>query len=211
MLPMALPNYRVRRATVDDLGALTALWESMNFPLQTLEKRLTEFQIAEGPQGHIAGAFGFQINGRYGLIHSEAFSDFSTADEIRSLFWQRIQPLAMNHGVVRLWTQEQSPFWSRNGFQPPTADVRQKLPEAWVDAGPNWLTLQLNDEEVIVSLDKELAMLMQAERERTKETLEKARAFKTVVTVIAFVLVLLIFSAALYVYLRRGTLAVQPP
>jgi hypothetical protein len=89
--------------------------------------------------------------------------------------------------------------------------VRQKLPEAWVDAGPNWLTLQLKDEEVIVSLDKELAMLMQAERERTKETLEKARAFKTVVTVIAFVLVLLIFSAALYVYLRRGTLAVQPP
>jgi hypothetical protein len=99
MLPMALPNYRVRRATVDDLGALTALWESMNFPLQTLEKRLTEFQIAEGPQGHIAGAFGFQINGRYGLIHSEAFSDFSTADEIRSLFWQRIQPLAMNHAT----------------------------------------------------------------------------------------------------------------
>src|SRR5580765_781319 len=107
-------NYRVRRATVDDLAALKVLWESMSFGAVELEKKLTEFQVAEAPDGEIAGALGFEINQRHGRIHSEAFAPSSPADIVRPMIWTRLQSLCMNHGVFRLWTQEQSPFWSSN-------------------------------------------------------------------------------------------------
>ena len=50
---MTPPNHRVRRATLDDLPALKPLWESMRFSVEDLEKRLTEFQVAENAQGEI--------------------------------------------------------------------------------------------------------------------------------------------------------------
>lgn len=207
---MASPNYRIRRATVEDLDVLKSLWESMRFPAQTLEKRLTEFQVAEDAGKHIVGIFGFQIQGRHGHIHSEAFGDFSLADELRPLFWQRIQALAMNHGIARLWTQERAPFWSRNGFQPATNESLQKLPEAWSASNPGWLTLQLKDEEAITSLEHEVMMLMQTEKQRTASTLETARTFKAALTVIGILLALAILGLAAYVYLTRGTLVPQP-
>src|SRR5436190_18984508 len=116
-------NYRVRRATLDDLGALRPLWEAMRLPVAELEKRLIEFQVAESSEGKIVGAIGFQAEGRYGRIHSEAFSDFGATDLVRPLFWERIQTLARNHGIVRVWTREQVPFWKQQGFQSAPADV----------------------------------------------------------------------------------------
>ena len=207
---MASPDYRIRRATLDDLGALKALWKSMGLPVEALEKRLIEFQVAEDSSGRIVAAFGFQIQGRQGHVHSEAFEDFTIADEVRPLFWQRIQPLAMNHGITRLWTQEKSPYWSHNGFQPASGEILKRLPETWTGPHSTWRTLQLKDEEALLSVDKEMAILMEAERLRTKETLEKARTFKTVFTALAFLLAFLIFGMALFVYLKRGTFAVQP-
>ena len=41
-------NSRVRRATLDDLTPLTALWQTMHFPAEEMGKRITEFQVAEG-------------------------------------------------------------------------------------------------------------------------------------------------------------------
>src|ERR1051325_4145281 len=102
---------RVRRATLDDLGTLKPLWTSMRLPAAELEKRLTEFQVIEGPDGKIIGAIGFQLADRAARIHSEAFSDFGFADAARAAFWERVQNLASNHGVFRLWTQENAPFW----------------------------------------------------------------------------------------------------
>lgn len=200
---MQSATYRVRRATVDDLATLKKLWESMRFPTADLEKRLTEFQVAEATDGKVIGAVGFEMKQHHARIHSEAYSDFSAADTVRPMIWSRMQSLCMNHGIFRLWTQEASPFWSANGLQPADDGTLQRLPEAWKSIGGNWLTLKLKDEEAIASLDKEFALFMASEKARSEEALGQARMLKTIVTVLAFILVLGVFAAAAWVWLKR--------
>ena len=97
---MTLPNYRVRRATLDDLSALKALWESMRFSGADLEKGLTEFHIVESADGKLLVAIALQIGDKSGRIHSEAFTDFGLAEELRQLLWERLQVIALNYGRV---------------------------------------------------------------------------------------------------------------
>ncbi len=196
-------GYQVRRATLDDLDALTALWNSMKFSAADLKNRLTEFQVAQGADGKVAGAVGFQILQRHGLIHSEAFEDFSVADQVRPLLWGRIQALAMNHGIVRLWTQENAPFWTHSGLQPADSNAVQRMPESWNRSAPGWLTLRLKDEDVLLSLDKEFALFKEAEKQNTAVTLNHARKMKTVATVIGATVAFLLFAAAIYLLLTR--------
>ncbi len=114
MTPLSL---RIRRATVDDRAILRSLWESMRLPADELERRLTEFQVVENSDAEIVGAIGIQFSKQHALLHSEGYSDFGVADTARQLFWERIQTLAANLGVFRVWTQERSPFWKSYGFQ----------------------------------------------------------------------------------------------
>lgn len=200
---MNSPAYRVRRATLDDFDALKALWTSMNFSVADLEKRLTEFQVAEDADAKIVGAIGFQFLQRQGLIHSEAFTDFTVADAVRPLLWGRIQALAMNHGVARLWTQENAPFWTHSELQPADGNVLERLPEAWNRTSPGWLTLRLKSEETIATLDKELALFKEAEKQSTAETLSQARKVKLIVTTIGVLIVLALVAAAVYLLLTR--------
>ena len=44
---MNLTNYRVRRATLDDIGQLTRLWQSMHWPADDLAKRFPEGTVAQ--------------------------------------------------------------------------------------------------------------------------------------------------------------------
>jgi len=195
----------VRRATVDDLAALKKIWETMRFPADDLEKRLTEFQIAENAGGEIIGAIGIHIIRQHTLLHSEGYADFSLADAARNLFWIRIQTLASNHGVFRLWTQERSPFWKSFGFQPPTAEILARLPVEWkneFDGG--WLTFQLKDEAVITAaLEKEFAQFMAAEKRDTDRVAEQAHTLKTIITVIGFAIGILSFGVAIYLLIHR--------
>ena len=200
---MSSSTYRVRRATVDDLSTLKALWETMRIPLGDLDRRLTEFQIAEGPDGKIIGAVGFQIIQRHGLIHSEAYSDFSATDQVRPMFWTRISALALNHGVVRLWTRENAPFWSQNGLQPATAETLARLPEAWDRNAPGLLTLRLKDEDAIANADKEIDMLMAAERQRTSETIGATKRFRTVVIWLGTLFALSLLAIAVWLVFRN--------
>lgn len=197
------PGYQVRRATLEDLDALTALWNSMKFSAADLKNRLTEFQVAQGADGKVAGAVGFQMLQRHGLIHSEAFEDFSMADQVRPLLWGRIQALAMNHGIVRLWTQENAPFWTHNGLQPADSNALQRMPESWNRSAPGWLTLRLKDEDVLLSLDKEFALFKEAEKQNTAVTLNHARKLKTVATAIGATVAFLLVVAAIYLLLTR--------
>jgi N-acetylglutamate synthase-like GNAT family acetyltransferase len=201
---MTASNYRVRRATVDDLPALQELWAAMHLPADDLERRLTEFQVMEAADGHFVGAMGVQISRPYAWLHSEGYSDFSAADQVRPALFERIQSLASNHGVFRLWTQEQSPFWARQGFVPANEETLKKLPPAWANAGANWLTLQLKNEEAIISVEKELAMFMAAEKARTARALGQARALKVIATFVALVFAMLLFGAALYLWKKNS-------
>lgn len=196
----------VRRATTDDLANLKSLWSSMHLAADDLEKRLTEFQLVVDANGTFLGAMGFQMLRQHGLLHNEGFTDFSVADAGRELFWQRIQVLASNHGVFRVWTQERSPFWKNFGFRAPDAETLSRLPTEWQNEfGDGWLTLELKDEAAIsAALGTDLAGLMDAERAQTERVRERARMLRTAITVIAFGIGILAFGFAIYLMIHRG-------
>jgi N-acetylglutamate synthase-like GNAT family acetyltransferase len=204
---MSPSHLQARRATLDDIPSLRNLWEMMRYPVAELEKQLTDFQVVVDAAGEIIGAVGFRTLQRQGCIHSEAFGDFSLAERARPVLWERIESLCTNHGVVRLWTNDPSPFWTHNGFKPCSPAVLEKLPEVWDRKKPGWVTLQLRDENVIASLDKEFAMFVASERQRSEQALGQAKVLKTIVTVITLLIAFGILVAAAYVFLhRRGAL-----
>jgi len=199
---MSSGTYRVRRATLDDLAQLRELWQTMTLPVADLEKRLTEFQVAEAPDGKVAGALGLQMLEGQGLLHSEAFADFSIADHLRPLLWNRVQSVATNHGLFRLWTGEQAPFWNHCGLVPANTDAPQKLPEAWRGRSNNWLTLQLREDiSPVISAEREFAKFMEAEKQRTAKAFQHARTLKFIANFIAFALA--IFALAVLIYWFR--------
>jgi len=210
---MTQDSYRVRRALIDDLPALRELWGAMRFQTGDLEKQLSEFQVAESPDGGLVGAIGIQFSRQHACLHSEGYTDFSVADAVRELFWERIQVLAANHGVFRLWTRENSPFWKSFGFQPPGDEVLARLPVEWKNESADapeqnrtgWLTLQLKNEEAIsAALEKEFAPFMAAERKDADRVSEKARTLNTIITVIGFAVGILSIGFAVYLFVHRN-------
>ena len=200
---MSSPDLRIRRATTDDFRSLQALWRSMHFPAEELEKRLTEFQVVEAADGQIAGAIGVHIVGPYALLHSEGYTDFAVADASRQLFWERIQTIAAHYGVLRLWTQEESPFWVRWGFQPAPIELLERLPADWKRSAKPWLTFQLKDEAALAAVEKELEAFRESEKKHAAESLDQARAMITTIKIIAFVVGFILIGIAFYLYLHR--------
>jgi len=176
----------------------------MRFLPDDLERRLTEFQVVENARGEIVGAIGLQTIGQHALLHSEGYTDFSLADSARELFWERIQTIAAHHGVFRLWTREQSPFWTRWGFQPAPAETLERLPGEWNLPGEKWLTLQIKNEEALTRLDQELAEFKKSEKQRMAQTLDQARTLTRTVTTIAFMVAFVLIGAAIYIIVRRN-------
>ncbi len=197
---MTSSDYHVRRATLDDIGQLTALWNAMNFPAAELAKRPTEFQVTEGADGNLVGLVGLQIAERQGRIHSEAFKDFALADQLRPLLWERIHAVAANHGLLRLWTQEQAPFWNHCGLVKADAEALEKLPAVWRGPASDWLTLKLREDiAAVISLDKEFALFKESEKQRTQRAFQQARILKMIATFIALALLVLVAAGAFYV------------
>ena len=201
---MSSPPYRVRRATLDDIGPLTELWKSMQFPVEDLARRITEFQLVETGVSELVGAVALQVVGRQGLIHSEGFVDFALAEYTRPLLWERLQALAANHGLSRLWTQEQAPFWGWNGLGKPDVEALEKLPKAWGNPSGHWLTLKLREDfDEVLSADKEFALFMASERERSQRALQHARALKVVAALIAFAVLGLVLIGGYLVLIKN--------
>lgn len=201
---MPSPNYRVRRATLDDIDQLMALWQSMQLPADDLAKRITEFQVADSLDQTLVGAVGLQITERQGRLHSEAFTDFALADPLRPVLWERIQAVATNNGLLRLWTQEQAPFWNHCGLAKAGPDALEKLPAAWRTLPGSWLTLKLKDEiKEVISADKEFALFMESERQRTQRALQQARILKFIATLIAMAVFFLVMAGA-FVLIRKN-------
>jgi N-acetylglutamate synthase-like GNAT family acetyltransferase len=198
-------NFRVRRATLDDISNLAALWNSMKLPADALSKRVTEFQIAETSEGVLAGAVGLEIAQKQGRIHSEAFTDFALADQLRPILWERIRAVATNHGLLRLWTLENAPFWSHCGLVKSDPEALQKLPAAWQGPRSDWLTLKLKDDvETLVSLDKEFALFMDSEKQRTARAFRHAKILKVIATLIALGLFIIVLAGAFLIFKRGG-------
>jgi N-acetylglutamate synthase-like GNAT family acetyltransferase len=200
-------DFQVRRAVLDDLPALTGLWQSMHFPTDELERRLTDFQVAVAPDGAVIGAVAIEISGRHGRLHSEAFTDFALADPLREAFWHRVQSLATNHGIVRLWTQETAPFWRQCGLAAPEPEKLQKLPADWTKHRGDWFTLELRDEAAVEkALDQEFAKLIEMDRATTKDILRPARVLNNFATWTAIILAIGVLIIAIYMLANRAKL-----
>jgi N-acetylglutamate synthase-like GNAT family acetyltransferase len=197
------PPLTVRRATIYDLDSLKAIWVAMRVPPDNLEKRLTEFQVVES-EGKINGTIGIQVQGSQALLHSEGYLDFSTADESRELFWERIQKLASNLGVFRIWTQEDCPFWLREGFQRADEALLKRLPEGWQNENPTWFSRELkNEEAIITALNTQFASFLADERKQATRLSDGARKLTLTVTVLGFGIGIISFAVAFYLLLHH--------
>ena len=121
------------------------------------------------------------------LLHSEGYSDFSVADPARELFWERIQSLSSNHGVFRLWTQENSPFWRHWGFATASIEDLERLPDEWKPSEEPWFTLELKNEAVInAALKNQFAGYTAAEKKSAEEIQTRSKKVMTVITIFCF-------------------------
>jgi hypothetical protein len=181
----------IRRATVDDLPALRTLWLGANLPV-----------VEAG--GQFAGALGVQVVRQHCRLHSEDYADFSVADAARQLFWERIQVIASNLSVFRLWTQETSPFWTHWGFQPANAEALARLPDEWKNLEGRWLTLELKNEDAInKAIKNQFAGFMDAEKKQTERVLNQARVLRFIITVAGFGIFFLCLAIFIYVLMHR--------
>ena len=203
---MSTPQLQVRRATVDDLPKLTPLWRQENLPADDLEKRFKEFQVVEDGNGELLGAIGLQIADQQGRQHSEVFTRPEQADTARQKLWERVQIVANNFGLVRIWIQVDAPFWHVNGFTSADGDVLKKLPATFAGDPHPWRFVQLREEaSPRASLDQEFAMFKEAERERTEQMFRQARVLKIVAFVIAGAVLVLIGVFALKFFAFRSS------
>ena len=203
MAEMNPGQLQIRRATVDDLPALKAMWLASQWPVDELEGRLTEFHVVESG-GQFAGALGLQVVRQHARFHSEDYADFGVADEARKLFWERFQKIAANLGVFRLWTQETSPFWKGWGFQPASTETLGRLPEEWKNLEGNWLTLELKNEDAInQAMKTQFAGFMDTEKRQTAKVVERARFLRMLVIVGGFGIFFLCLCIAGYLIMHR--------
>jgi hypothetical protein len=188
------PDPIVRRANVDDLPGLRLLWERAHFQVLDIEKHLTEFQLAATPDGDLLGAIALQIQGKHGRLHGEAFTHPEQADDTRPWLWQRLQVLARNHGLNRLWTLEGSPFWHQAGFVDANPETLKKLPANFGDPHHRWFTLALREDSAhAISVEKEFELFQLSQRADTEQVFAQARRLKA----IAYLLTLIVASIAL--------------
>ena len=201
-----MPQLHIRRATVDDLPALKALWLAAQLPADKLKDHLTEFQVVEADE-KFAGALGVQIIRQHARLHSEDYSDFAVADAARELFWERIQKLAANHGVFRIWMIEDSPFWTLWGFQPASVETLARLPDEWKNLEGRWLTLELKNEDAInTALKNQFAGFMAAEKKSAAHLAERARQLKLFITIAGFGIFFVCLVVAGWLLLHRPAL-----
>ncbi len=187
MRPVSSPEYKVRRATLEDLPALRELWKKVNLPLGDLEKRFTEVQIAEAADGQIAGALGVKIDRLHGLLHSEAIPEKENA-ALYEAFWQRVQILSRNYGLFRLWTESQAPYWGTIGFKTPDEKAYEKKPAGVTTEREKLLTLALKEESSEgLSVEQQFELFTQSQKAETERLMQQAQAFKKVAYAVLFI------------------------
>lgn len=204
---MIPPESTLRRATVDDLIGLKQLWQRAHLQVLDLEKRLTEFQLIVTDNGDLLGAIGLQIDGKQGRIHSEAFTQPEDQDKHRQQLWERVQSIARNHGLMRVWTQESAPFWNQRGFQQATEEALQKLPAVFGDASSPWFALQLREENIaVISLEKEFELFQAAQQAGSEKLMQQAKMLRTVAYIFLGIVVLAAGFFLVQIFLKNPSL-----
>ena len=208
---MELPALSARRATVEDLPALQALWQIGGLPAEELEKFLTEFQVVPGEgEGVLLGAIGLMVEGNDALLHSEALvpgdegDGGDQSDAIRAALWRRLQIIARNQGIHRLWTQEDADYWRTGGFGAAPAETVSAATAAFVDKTATWLVCELIDPAKAKQLVTEQMAIWHATRTQEADELQgKIRAFRNASLLIVAVVVVLMIGMVVFVLRQR--------
>jgi N-acetylglutamate synthase-like GNAT family acetyltransferase len=204
MIPL---GYRVRRATVEDLPELCRLWEEALLPVAELEKRFREFQVVTDDAGMFLGALGLLILGTEAKLHSEVFANPSREDECRDALWERVTALSHNNGLVRIWTQEDAPFWHHLGFKPATEEQLQQMPVAFMEPHGKWHILSLRDEATALkAVEQEFTLFMMQQKQENSRLQQRARIFKYLATALVLIVAGIMFAMAVILFIKRPML-----
>lgn len=200
----ATPMYQARRATLEDLPSLRSLWHNAKLPVEELEKRFTEFQVVPGEEGHILAAVGLQLLKQNGHIHSEVFSDPQFAVQLRPLLWNRVNTVAKNNGLIRLWTLPTASYYREIGFVDVDDALRQKVPVEFGNPGADWISLKLKDDAVI-SAEREFEIFAMAQREESARMMNQAQSLRLIAYILLFLsLIGVAVLAFVYSRIRRN-------
>jgi len=197
-------RFVVRRATVDDLPGLATLWARCGLQVLDLERHLTEFQLVSSWDGDLEGAQALRVQGHEGFLHGEAFVRPEQNDEFRQMLWDRVRNLARNHGLVRLWTQEEGPFWHQvAGFEAAPAETLRKLPPAFGHPHGRWFVCVLrHDAPGGISLEREFEVFQQSSRASLDRVLDQTRKLRIAGYLVAAAVFLGVFGLAVYLAIR---------
>jgi N-acetylglutamate synthase-like GNAT family acetyltransferase len=191
--------FSARRATSEDLPVLEALWQQTGLPWDQLHGFLNEFQVATDESGGLAGAIGLLIEGSQALLHTEAVRADVEADAVRSSLWRRVQIVARNQGVQRIWTQEDAPYWLASGFAAATPMAVQQNRASFLDPAAAWFAFDLMDPARAQGLINEQLAILEAERMQSAESFQsRVRAFR----IFAILMALLILGVCLWLLFR---------
>lgn len=197
------PGWRARRATVEDLPGLHVLWQAAGLPWDQLERFVTEFIVVADDNDSLLASIGLQTDGDQGLVHSEAIQGCEDPDAVRAALWQRLQIVARNHGVARLWTLEDAPFWA-SLFQRATSIEVTGLKAAFADPEACWWIFALSDPARAQRLlDERLALWeahRQADSEHFAQTIGRIRQFALA---LAGGVILMMIAMVVYLVVRR--------
>jgi N-acetylglutamate synthase-like GNAT family acetyltransferase len=185
--------YLTRRATVEDLPQLIALWQLERLPAGALEKRFTEFQVVSDEAGVVLAAIGLQIAGAQGWLHSEAIGRAEISDALRDLLWKRLQVIIQNHALERLWTQMNSTAWRERGFDPADEEQLKLRPPAFTESEGEWRVITLRAAQATAVLEREFAEVKNLQQQERMQLQNRVRWMKRValgVTVIVFLLLI---------------------
>ena len=189
---MTETRYAARRATVEDLPQLLALWRLEQLPAEVLEKRFTEFQVVCDAAGQVLAAVGLQLAGAQGCLHSEAIAQPELSGTFRELLWNRLQVIIQNHALERLWTQLTAAFWREHGFARASAELLPQRPAVFPSHEHEWLAVTLRAANATAALEREFAELkaLQAqEKDRTQERLRWMKRVALGITIFVFALI----------------------
>ena len=158
-----------------------------------LEKRFTEFQLAESEDRILLGAIGLHIDQQQARLHSEAYTSEEVEEVCRLQLWQQVQSVVRNHGLFRVWTQAEEAFWPQNGFSQAEGQVLEKLPASFGDHG-RWFTCSFGKKAAAISLDGEFELFTQAQKGHG-QAMQQARVLKTLAYVLVLIFLLGVIAA----------------
>lgn len=183
---------------VDDLSDLRALWRTAGVYSLELEKRFTEFQIVVNDRTQVVAAFGIEIRNKDAHIHNDVYADPEAKTELRELVWRRIQTLAENHGLVRLWSPVDE-FWRKVGFAEPDKKVRERGGQLFGTTMERRLMLQLrNEEDLQLMVETQFEMFQQSSVAERERILEQGKRYRNIAIAVAGVIMVGIMLAAAF-------------